>query len=956
MSNIFISYSRRNGDIVNRLHKELKKRNRDVWIDFEKIALTEEWWEKIKEGIEESENFVFIISPDSTASVICNFEISHALQYNKRLIPVLHQDVDESTMMTALESAQLDDVATKILGDRDMMTIARESWLALAKYNWIFLNDDNTFDDIVESLLKSIDTNLEHVRAHTHYLTAARAWEKANREDSLLFRGENLKNAEAWLTNVGDNEPIPTVLHVQFFQASRQAVAKRQKIALVTAIVVGFFLLISAGFSLFQYFRANENATRAQNNEATAIVERDRANRNAELAESGEQAAQAQLALNSDNYERALELAVRANAMVEPPVASQQILFQVVNSPGPRWSLVAHTQQVNTVAFHPTLELAISGASDRTAIIWDTTDGSVLHKLTGHADWINSVAFHPDGTRAYTASADGRIIEWDVEQGTLLRILEGQSGGIRDIAIDPEGRRLVAIGCATGDLIDCVESQILLWDLSIGMALPTSETKISGLVESIAVHPNGTQVILGTDRGEIRRWLIDNQEMELVHDRHAGESNPAIRGIAISANGNWLASASSDRKVVIWDLENNGLHRILAHHAGPVRTVVFSPDSRWLVSGSIDKSVLVTTVETGALLERFIGHTGEVTSVSFDRSNRYILSGALDGIVRIWDLSSISQIRHYGQSDAAYGVAYDDATNRLLFGDNKGKLTVLDTSDIDQLTVQQQFDIHTGSIFDIEISPDRSVVAVSSFDGQVSIWDMNSFERITSLNEHTEPIWDSAFSPDGTTFTTASADDTLIVWDTAQWEKITTLADHDDIVLTVTYSPDGTKLISGSADYTIIVRETSNWSIIKRLDKHTNWVWDVEVSPDSQTMLSASEDSTIIYWDLETLEPIGDPISVHTAQVTRVAFSPKGDYFLSGSRDRSIIVWQLNPLRQLYTLIGSDDAVWGFEFSGEQTFFSTNSDGTVREWLISLSTETLLTSIEQLESQLRIEE
>ena len=65
MADVFISYSRRDTDFVRRLHEALNARGRDTWVDWEDIPLTAEWWEEIKTGIEATDSFVFIISPDS---------------------------------------------------------------------------------------------------------------------------------------------------------------------------------------------------------------------------------------------------------------------------------------------------------------------------------------------------------------------------------------------------------------------------------------------------------------------------------------------------------------------------------------------------------------------------------------------------------------------------------------------------------------------------------------------------------------------------------------------------------------------------------------------------------------------------------------------------------------------------------------------------------------------------
>jgi hypothetical protein len=93
MPDLFISYSRKDADFVRRLSNALANAQREAWVDWRDIPPTAEWLEEIRSGIENSDNFLFVISPDSVESPICQSELSHAVQLNKRMIPLLYRDV-----------------------------------------------------------------------------------------------------------------------------------------------------------------------------------------------------------------------------------------------------------------------------------------------------------------------------------------------------------------------------------------------------------------------------------------------------------------------------------------------------------------------------------------------------------------------------------------------------------------------------------------------------------------------------------------------------------------------------------------------------------------------------------------------------------------------------------------------------------------------------------------------
>lgn len=80
MADIFISYARKDEAFVRQLHQALVENGFDVWVDVENIPLSAEWWHEIRKGIEIANVFLFIVSPDSLGSEVC--DPSHLLRGN----------------------------------------------------------------------------------------------------------------------------------------------------------------------------------------------------------------------------------------------------------------------------------------------------------------------------------------------------------------------------------------------------------------------------------------------------------------------------------------------------------------------------------------------------------------------------------------------------------------------------------------------------------------------------------------------------------------------------------------------------------------------------------------------------------------------------------------------------------------------------------------------------------
>jgi len=90
---VFISYSRKDKEFVRRLDEELRRRDREAWVDWEGIPPGDTWEKTIYGAIEASHTFIFVLTPDSIASEVCGREIAHAAANNKRLVPIVHRDV-----------------------------------------------------------------------------------------------------------------------------------------------------------------------------------------------------------------------------------------------------------------------------------------------------------------------------------------------------------------------------------------------------------------------------------------------------------------------------------------------------------------------------------------------------------------------------------------------------------------------------------------------------------------------------------------------------------------------------------------------------------------------------------------------------------------------------------------------------------------------------------------------
>ena len=188
MADVFVSYSRKDREFVERLRTRLTGLKRDVWMDVEDIPPTAKWRPEIFSAIESANAIIVVLSPDSVISQECAKEVAHAVKHNKRIVPIVCRDID----------------AKMVSPD-------------LTELNWISFLPPKDFDTTLSTLIKALDADLDWLRAHTRFLVRAVDWDAKGREPSLLLRGKDLNEAEARLSSVTTHkDPAPTSLQYEY--------------------------------------------------------------------------------------------------------------------------------------------------------------------------------------------------------------------------------------------------------------------------------------------------------------------------------------------------------------------------------------------------------------------------------------------------------------------------------------------------------------------------------------------------------------------------------------------------------------------------------------------------------------------------------------------------------------------------------------------------------------------
>lgn len=288
----------------------------------------------------------------------------------------------------------------------------------------------------------------------------------------------------------------------------------------------------------------------------------------------------------------------------------------------------------------------------------------------------------------------------------------------------------------------------------------------------------------------------------------------------------------------------------IAGHSNWVCAVAISPDGQMLASGSSDNTVKLWNLSTGEEICSFKGHLERVDSVTFSLDGKTLATGSSDNTVKLWNLRTQQEICTITGNISRVFPIIISPDRKTPNGKNADKNIKLW-----DLTMGQEMRPFNGNSskggFPPVLSPDGETIAGGAEDNGIALWNFKTGEELPPLFGHSRWVNAVAFSRDGKILATASVDETIKLWDWKTGQEICTLTGHSHWVNSVTFSADGKMLASGSMDRTIKLWNLKTKQEIRTITGHAGGVISVTISPDGKTLVSGSTDGIIKIWRID---------------------------------------------------------------------------------------------------------
>lgn len=434
--------------------------------------------------------------------------------------------------------------------------------------------------------------------------------------------------------------------------------------------------------------------------------------------------------------------------------------------------------------------------------------------------------------------------------------------------------------------------------------------------------------IEGPHKPYLTRWL-DLPTMHPALVRTLRGHTDTVNACAFYANGRYLATASSDTTVKVWDMDTGLMRHSLRGVSEPQAAVAINESSRILISGG-RATVQVWDLETATRLRSLTGHNGRITHCEFHPNGTTALTVASDG-VRVWHVPE-NRLLHHFESDSDELMLAGFIGQYIFLVQVGESLRLMNLNNFEEA---QEIEIES-EIVAAKATADGKAIAYLTNDSQVHFWEIepNEIAEYHISGPETASLTVMAADSETPTLILGGADQAVRVWEyQPEPREQFVLRGHLNQIHGVDITAHGQLIASGSEDKDVKVWDLLRHDAKKMAHPRSVPMWFGALSQDG-SLIVTDEDKHIVLWDAQTGTFIrrfdGQP---HSDEVLGCAISPSKAWVVSCAKDKTLKVWDTESGALLHTLQGHSNAIWRCDVSSDGRWLvSASADATARVW------------------------
>uniref|UniRef100_A0A667XMP3 PWP2 small subunit processome component n=1 Tax=Myripristis murdjan TaxID=586833 RepID=A0A667XMP3_9TELE len=472
----------------------------------------------------------------------------------------------------------------------------------------------------------------------------------------------------------------------------------------------------------------------------------------------------------------------------------------------------------------------------------------IYYSLGGHKDVIVGCFFEKDSLDLYTVSQDGTLCVWESNtelDGLVLHKRTSQreeedDEEQRDEGEDGEPRGEVIRGKAEAPKDEGKTKNVRYKQMSKHFF--NKEGDFNNLTAA-AFHKESHILVTGFASGIFH--LHELPEFNLIHSLSI--SDQRIASVAMNSSGDWIGFGCSGLgQLLVWEWQSESYVFKQQGHFNNMASLAYSPDGQYIVTGGDDGKVKVWNTNSGLCFVTFTEHTSSVTNVTFTSSGFVIVSASLDGTARAYDLHRYRNFRTFtSPRPAQFSSLAVDVSGELVSAGAQDSFEIFIWS-MQTGRLLEVLGGHEGPVSCLCFSPVQSILASSSWDRTVRLWDMNDSWQTKETLRLTSDGLSVSYRPDGQELAVATLDGEISFWNPHTATQTGSIVGRHDLQMgrketdkitakqsakgksftSLCYSADGESVLAGGQSKFVCIYNVKEQILLKKFEISCNLSFD----------------------------------------------------------------------------------------------------------------------------------
>jgi WD40 repeat protein len=289
------------------------------------------------------------------------------------------------------------------------------------------------------------------------------------------------------------------------------------------------------------------------------------------------------------------------------------ISFKFADCQGLKMKLTEHTGNVESVAYSSDGKLFASGSWDGSVLLYEIDsfgNATLARTFTGHLGAVISLSFSKNTKYLVSGSKDYSVRIWNIDTPHLSKVFNLHTEPVTSAFLDVSNKFLISASLdgtiRITNLFDNKKSNLV---------------KVGVPIYDLQVSKDNKYFYAAIKGNIVKKYETAGKNLEV--ETYAGHTDE-VNAIELSPDGNFMATASSDKTIMIWDLSTGKSIKKLLGFEWKVTSIKYSSDGKYIVGGCNTGVAKLFEVETGKSIADFNALGKNVRDVAFSRNGKEI--------------------------------------------------------------------------------------------------------------------------------------------------------------------------------------------------------------------------------------------------------------------------------------------------------------------------------------------